>query len=257
VLSFPLAMGTLVDVVKAEVASLVSKEEATKQQISEGCKLIIEQATEIADKRAAYGDDAARELFAACESSLKGQLKAAAEHKAQYAALRAVGSRIAADSSPQAVQDAYSAAVADQNVTDEEALFADDPKLAELRKIISKSDRAAARGDGDVPSGSRDDEDMDDEGFSMTQATSSHKCPLLQVQMMEAGELRPVRAGPCGHVFSYKGAYETLKKAKGGTMPCPMHGCSMKLNLASLVDAKDVAKEIKKAALLSRQGDLD
>jgi len=81
----------------------------------------------------------------------------------------------------------------------------------------------------------------------MTQATSSHKCPLLQVQMMEAGELRPVK-GPCGHVFSYKGAHETLKKAKGGTMPCPMHGCSFKLNLASLVDAKDVAKEIKKAA---------
>ena len=55
------------------------------------------------------------------------------------------------------------------------------------------------------------------QGFTMTQATrTSFKCPLLQVDMTEKGELRPVRVhGACSHVFSFKGLTETLKPKRG------------------------------------------
>lgn len=233
-------MATLADVIAAEARTMKSqKEELQKNQIIEGCNLIIEQATEIAEKRSAFGDEAARELFATCEASMKVQLRTAAEHAAQFAALSSIHTLISENSSPQAVQDAYAKAVSgEKGGADDEANFANG-KLKELRDIIARSDGAGpSGGDGDV--------DMDDEeGFTMTQTTSSHKCPLLQIQMTATGELRPVRAGTV-HVFSYKGLTEFLKNKQ--TAPVPISGSSGMLDIKKLSDAKDIAKEIKRAA---------
>jgi len=236
-------MSTLADAVMAEANSLATKEPNTRNQILEGCSLIIDQASDIAEKRSAYGDEAVRELFASCEASMRVQIQAAAEHKAQYAALNNLSALISENSSPQAVQDAFAKAVTEQQTGSDEENFAQ-AKLKELRDIIDKSERSAT---GAGPSDRNDDADMDDEeGFTMTQSTSSHKCPLLQVQMEATGDLRPVRC-ECNHVFSYKGLTEYLKQKKG-TAACPISGCSKMLNNKQLREAKDIAKEIKKAS---------
>ena len=82
----------------------------------------------------------------------------------------------------------------------------------------------------------------------MTQAARSTRCILLQVEMTETGELRPMKA-PCGHAFSHKGITGLFaKKPRGHVLACPQAGCSRSFTLSQLVDDKDLARAIKKAA---------
>ena len=107
--------------------------------------------------------------------------------------------------------------------------------------------RNAEEGGGAGPSGAGADADVEEDGFAMTQVERSTKCPLLQVEMTEKGELRPVRA-PCKHVFSFKGISDYLRGKRGG-VACPVMGCGGgNIQLTQLVDDKEMVKLIRRSA---------
>ena len=174
---------------------------------------------------------------------MKVVVKADAEQRAQFEALDVMPDRVTDSSTPAEVQSLYTKALRERTESNDEAA-ADAPPLKRLREVIAKCEGRAGDGDGAGPSVAEEDE-LGEDGFAMTQETVSFKCPLYQVEMTEQGDYRPMR-GSCGHVFSWKGVTEAFKRSKNG-MPCPMSGCSATLTLKALVEAKDVAKQIKRA----------
>jgi len=232
-------MGTLVEVVTAECQAIKATQQRFQQTLDDDREIILDQAREILEKRASYGEEATRELLKSCEENMKLIVRAEAHHKAQFRALQVVPTRVTNGSSPEDVQKVYACATIELVSPDEEQ--SNDEKLMRLREIIDQAERPGGSG-GAGPS-QADDMDLGDDGFTMTQATRSLKCELLVVDMTPTGELRPMK-GPCGHVFSFKGLQMTLKNKQ---VKCPKMGCNQQVRLTDFVDAKDVVKEIKQA----------
>lgn len=171
--------------------------------------------------------------------------EAEAEHRAQHEALNGLASSLAPDASPEDVYSAYMAAAKSKLAeSSKEEVYASCGPLKQLRHLMAKATDMPSGGDGG-PSGGSVDRDLDDEGFAMTQSSISLKCPLLQIDMEESGELRPMRT-PCGHVFSYSGLKSTCERKK--KVKCPMMGCEAIYTMAELTEAKDVVQQIRRAA---------
>jgi hypothetical protein len=226
-------MGSLSDALRQECAALVGKSTQTGKALDEGANLVIDQAEQIAENIASFGDGA-RELFDACERTMLLYVKASSEHKGHQAALRSFPDKVESDASPATVQKAFVAEVR-ESATD---VIEDYEPLRKLRKIVKD-----ALDSGPGPSYAGDDDDLGEDGFSMTQAARSTKCPLLQLEMEATGELRPMRA-PCGHVWSHKGITQFLR-SKRGAVECPTAGCSQIVSINALVDDKELAKQIR------------
>jgi len=236
-----------VEVVQVEASNLLARHSQKRKAITENVDSIFIQADSIAENRALYGP-VAEELFASCEDSLKRLMRQNAQQMAQEGALRAIAGQLAADATPAEVERAMTALVEEQTEADEAKLCAGFEPLAKLRRLIADSDAAAgANGEaGSSRGGGADEDDLGEDGFAMTQAASSTKCPLLQVEMTSSGELRPIMAPRCRHTWSHKGITNFLKN-KRGAVACPTVGCTETITASTLTDNKSLAKEIKKA----------
>ena len=251
-----MAEASVVTVVQREASVLSAKKMATLNQTKILHDFIIDQAQHVADNREHFGEDAAAKLFVACEENMRAYLRGHREQSAMYDALTDVSSSVNNDMSAANVRAAFLTTVKEQSTknSDEQALLDSSKEYRALKKIIETSNEASGHGSAAGPSGSTaEDMQVEEEGFTMTQATRSTKCPLLQVEMTEKGDLRPMRAGDCQHVFSWKALQESLKGGRNRTMKCPIPGCQAVLSLANLKDAKDVAREIR----LREHGALD
>lgn len=132
------------------------------------------------------------------------------------------------------------------------AAVEDSADMKKLRTIIAEAMRTEGGASGAV------EDDLGADGFEMTQATRSYKCAILQIDMAEKGELRPMRQARCAQmacVFSHTGIKQHLEKearrlgrGKGGKCECPTFSCSNKYNFAEMADDKEVAKEIRQLA---------
>ena len=235
---------TVVDVVRAACDETKGKNEArTKKALSDSYEIILNQARDLVDKRENLGTEAMVEMLGACEENMKLLVRASSERDATFQALTVLPTRITNDTAPADVRKAYAHAVAEVIAAEDEQLFGRHKELAELRKIIADAERASSSGAGPSQPAA-DDMDLGEDGFAMTQELRSLKCQLTFVPMTEKGENRPMK-GPCGHVFSFKGLQQTLKGKKD---KCPQAGCQSMVTIGDFVDAKDVVKEIKKAA---------
>ena len=242
-------MAALTDSIRTDAGQLKSRHAPVAQQALSACvEMVMNKAEDLAENRQAYGEDAAQKLFNSLEGTLRTIMHADAKHKAHVAALGGVAAKIGNDASTADVRAAFADSVADAAAADDEVLERGYEPLKKLRKIVRDSDVAAGHG-GAGPSGaggSADDDDaLGEDGFAMTQAARSTKCPLLQLEMTATGELRPVKA-PCGHTFSFKGISGFAKGKK--SVKCPQAGCNQSWSLAQLVDDKELIKELKKRA---------
>ena len=206
---------------------------------------IIDTANEILEKKAMYGEEAARELLNACEENMKVLIKADAHQRAQRKALETLHTRITNSASPEDVQKAFGSATTEATAEEEQSGSCD--HLRELRSIIARALRADDNGAG--PSGEHpDDMDLGEDGFAMTQTTRSTKCSLLVREFEPTGEFRPMKGKKCGHTFSYKGL-QSLFASKKGPQKCPMMGCNASYSsLADFEEDKALATQLKRAA---------
>lgn len=197
----------------------------------------------VCDARADLGDEAATEMLASCEASLRILLATQHEHESQHEVLAGLSRDLPDETSSDEVLQRFARGMKSKGVgktrADDDALFAHAPCLKELRRHISG-------GDGAGPSGG---DDLGEDDIQMTQAARTHfKCPLLQAEMTERGPMRPMRSAVCtsaGCVWSHKGITDYLKKA---TKACPSTGCSSRIAAGDLVEDRDIAKEIRKLA---------
>ena len=230
--------------ITSEATNLRSKTHDAKRMIDETYNILHDKADNVAENRGAFGEPASKQLFASIETNLTKLMRASAKHAAVEKALQQIGGTIADDASPRDVQKAFTEAVAAAEKQEATALETSSEPLKKLRKIVKDSDKSAGAGSsGAGPSGANDeDDDLGEDGFAMTQATRTTKCPISMVEMTSSGDTRPVK-GPCGHCFAFNAIKDSLRRS--GNV-CPQAGCNKSLTMGQLVDDKELIKEIKK-----------
>ena len=244
-----MSSASAVTVVERELPTLSAKVSKEMKETEKLLEFIIAHAQDVADSREHFGEDATAKLFLACEENMRAYLRGSTEQHAIHDALSDISTRVNRDMPAADVKAAFLTSVKERSAksSDEQALLDGSKEYRRLKVIIEKSNQeASGHGSAAGPSGSTaEDMQVEEEGFAMTQTTRSTKCPLLQVEMTEKGELRPMRAG-CPHVFSWKGLQESLKGGRNRTMKCPIPGCQAVLSLANLTEDKETAREIRR-----------
>lgn len=228
-------MTTLAEAIRSEAVQLKAKASTTLHAINEGVRPVLDKAESLKEDCDALGAEATERLFGSLEKSLRVFAKADAVLKAQDKALSSIASKLPADASPADVQAAFTVAVTEATVDDEEELARGYEPLAKMRKLARD-----VAGAGASSSQAADNDELGEDGFALTQEARSTKCCLLQVEMQAAGELRPMRA-PCGHCFSHKAISAHCAKQRGKQPAvCPQAGCERKFTLDQLAEDKEV-----------------
>ena len=233
-------MSTLVDAVRAEANALTAKEGPLKNALTDTATIITEWAEESTEHAKHYDKQVLQETFVAYEKMLQKVHEADAKYNHVQEVLRGFADQMPPDASPKDVYNAFIGAVRERSAEASAATEHSYEPLQKLRKIMKEAESGGAG-----PSGASGAAELDDDGFAMTQAERSTKCPLLQVEMTEKGDHRPMRA-PCSHVFSFKGINDYLRGKRGGAA-CPVMGCQgSNITMARLVDDKEMVKLIRR-----------